>query len=119
MEKNIILSSKLIRNEYRTFEPSADDKFIAESLEQICQQTYRIKKGIIKAAMSAKQPVEWLRKYYSAIIEKEISTKQTLLLLEAQLAFVLSMWPADINILMRTAFLGWFGYSLWKCKKNF
>lgn len=61
-------------------------------------------------------PLEWLRKYYSSILEKEISMKQTLLLIETQAAFAASIIPADINLLLRAAFIGWFAYSLLRCK---
>ena len=72
MEKNIILSGNLAKQfangEYHQFEPSADVKFLIDSIRN--------------AAGKIKVPVEWLRKYYSTVLEKEISMKQTALLLE-------------------------------------
>ena len=53
MEKNIILSGNLAKQfangEYRQFEPSADVKFLIDSIRN--------------AAGKIKVPVEWLRKY--------------------------------------------------------
>lgn len=109
MEKNIILSGNLAKQfangEYRQFEPSADVKFLID--------------GIKSAAGKMKVPVEWLRKYYSTVLEKEISMKQTALLLETQFAFTLGVIPADIHFGLRACFLGWFAWCLLKCKKAF
>ena len=87
MEKNMTLSSK----GFRVYNPSVNFKTLLA-------------------------PMEWLRKYYSAILEKEVSMKQTFLLIETQIAFAASIIPADINLLLRAGFIGWFAYSLMKCK---
>lgn len=71
-----------------------------------------------KTADAIKQPIEWLRKYYSIILEKEISMKQTALLLETQLAFAMAIMPADMHLLLRAASLGWFCLCLKRCKKS-
>lgn len=109
MEKNIILSGNLAKQfangEYHQFEPSADVKFLINSIRN--------------AAGKIKVPVEWLRKYYSTVLEKEISMKQTALLLETQFAFTLGVIPADIHLGFRACFLGWFAWCLLKCKKAF
>ena len=109
MEKNIILSGNLakqfVNGEYHQFEPSADVKFLID--------------GIKSAAGKMKVPVEWLRKYYSTVLEKEISMKQTLLLIATQFTFVLGILPADINLALRAAFLGSFAFCLHLCKKSF
>ena len=34
-------------------------------------------------------PMEWLRKYYSAVLEREVSSKQASYMTQAQLAFIL------------------------------
>ena len=67
MEKNIILSSNLAKQfangEYHQFEPSADVKFLIDSIRN--------------AAGKIKVPVEWLRKYYSTVLEKENEKNNT------------------------------------------
>lgn len=109
MEKNIILSGNLakqfVNREYHQFEPSADVKFLIDSIRN--------------AAGKIKVPVEWLRKYYSTVLEKEISMKQTALLLETQFAFTLGVMYPDIHLGLRACFLGWFAWCLLKCKKAF
>ena len=47
-----------------------------------------VKKGIMF-------PIVWLSQYYSAVLNKEISVKTTLQLLNAQVAFALAVFPAN------------------------
>jgi hypothetical protein len=65
----------------------------------------------------AKMPMEWLRRYYSAVLEREISLHQTFLLLQAQAAFVMAVFPVAGPLLLRAAFCGWFAYAVWQCRK--
>ncbi len=62
-------------------------------------------------------PVEWVGKYYSHILERPVSKAQTLHLLEAQAAFACSVLPMECPLLLHGAFIGWFAWSVWKCKK--
>lgn len=122
MNKSLILSSHLAsninsnmasnfsNNELSSFEPSAEWKLMESTISSLSHQTRQAVKAI-------KQPIEWLRKYYSVVLEKEISMKQTRILLETQLAFVLSIFPADIHLLLRVGSLVWFCNCLYKCKK--
>ena len=97
MEKNIAWGS------------SADINFITKSINNCIKSLQN----------SMKQPIEWLQTYYSIIMEKEVSMKQTRLLLLTQFAFVMGIIPADINLALRAAFLAGFGYCLHLCKKSF
>lgn len=63
------------------------------------------------------KPVEWLRKYYSHVLEKPISRKQTWLMIEAQVAFVLSVLPMDSPLWLRAVCMGWLAWSVRKCKR--
>ena len=62
-------------------------------------------------------PVEWLGRYYSYVLGKPISRSQTSRLVEAQVAFALCALPTECPLLLRAAFLGWFAWGVWKCKK--
>ena len=57
-------------------------------------------------------PVEWLRNYYSSVLEREVSSKQ------AQLALILTIFPIVSSLLLQGVFLIWFVFSLYKCKKG-
>lgn len=63
-------------------------------------------------------PVEWLRKYYSAVCEKELTFSQTLLLLNAQAAFIATAMPLDMHLLIRIACCAWLVISLLKCEEK-
>lgn len=65
-----------------------------------------------------KAPVEWLRQYYSHVIGREISMGQVLLLLNTQVALiaVASMWSCPL--LVQALATGWFGGSVWACKRS-
>lgn len=62
------------------------------------------------------KPMEWLRKYYSAVCEREIDARQTRLLLEAQVAFLLSVTVWGVSLLVHVALLAWFVYAVVRCK---
>lgn len=63
-----------------------------------------------------KMPFEWLRRYYSSVLEREVSYKQMWQLLNAQLAFVMAVFPADGPITVRLICCAWFVYALRACR---
>lgn len=118
MEKNITLGT------------SADINFVVNSISNGSKSVIDGSKNLISCIKnlissiksllkSCKQPIEWLQSYYSIIMEKEVSMKQTLLLIATQFTFVLGILPADINLALRAAFLGSFAFCLHLCKKSF
>ena len=121
MNKNLILSgnyasnftantSRFVSNEYTSYEPNSELELLENTISSLTQK-------LSKTVDAIKQPIEWLRKYYSVVLEKEISMKQTRILLETQLAFVMAFFPADIHLLLRAGSLVWFCNCLYKCKK--
>lgn len=118
MEKNITLGT------------SADINFVVNSISNGSKSVIDGSKNLINCIknlissiksllQSCKQPIEWLQSYYSIIMEKEVSMKQTLLLIATQFTFVLGILPADINLALRAVFLGSFAFCLHLCKKSF
>ncbi|MBQ7422208.1 MAG: hypothetical protein IJV27_08715 [Prevotella sp.] len=65
----------------------------------------------------AKTPLEPIRSYFSACLERELDTHQTLLILQAQLAFVLAAFPTDCSLLLRGTFALWFYWTVRKCEQ--
>ncbi len=96
-------------------EANDDIQFITESIESMIEG---IKRALELPAKLAQQPIEWMRKYFSSVLEREISTKQTWLLLETQAALIMGILPADMHIGLRALFLGWFALCLLKCKER-
>lgn len=64
-------------------------------------------------------PIEWLRQYYSHVLEREVSTRQTWLLINAQTAFVFAAFPVNGPFLLRVACCAWFAHAVWRCRKAF
>lgn len=71
-----------------------------------------------KVVSGAKAPIEWLRNYYSTVCEKELTFRQTMLLINAQFAFLVTAFPTNIPIIVRIACCAWLVYSLKTCKKE-
>jgi hypothetical protein len=53
------------------------------------------------------------------VLERKVSTKQTLLLLNAQAAFVITAFPVEAPFVVRLICLSWFVKALFACKKSF
>lgn len=55
--------------------------------------------------------------FYSKQLERNINRRQTLALLEAQLAFFLGIMPIDMPMILRIAFTVWTVVAVKKCKR--
>ena len=55
--------------------------------------------------------------FYSKQLERNINRRQTLALLEAQLAFFLGIMPIDMPMGLRIAFTVWTVVAVKKCKR--
>lgn len=63
-------------------------------------------------------PLQWLRHYYSRVLEKEVNLKQTRLLLECQLAFMMGAFPAESPLGIRLLCIVWLLNALYRCKRS-
>ncbi len=70
-----------------------------------------------RVARAALAPLEWLRKYYSSVCEKQLTLRQTGSLIGAQLAFIATVFPVDAPWLARLGCGAWLVASLLRCKK--
>lgn len=64
-------------------------------------------------------PIELLQRYYAKVMEREVSLRQTLLLLNAQLAFALTVFPVEAPFAARVVCCLWLLNALWKCRQAF
>ncbi len=114
MEKNFALTSNCTASELngknvtRVFEPGEDIKLVVEGIRRMCAWP----------SLLMRMPVEWMRRYFSSVLEREVTIKQTRLILETQAALVMTVFPADIHIGLRALCLGWFVWCLLKCKEH-
>ena len=63
-------------------------------------------------------PVEWLRTYYSNVLERQLTVRQTWLLINAQLAFAAAFFPVDAPWFVRIVCLAWVVSALLKCREG-
>jgi len=63
-------------------------------------------------------PIVWLSQYYSAVLNKEISVKTTLQLLNAQVAFALAVFPTNAPFILRVVCTAWFATAISGCKRS-
>lgn len=68
------------------------------------------------AKKAAAYPVEWLRQYYSGVLHKEISTRRTLRLVHAQLAFAMAVFPTYDSLLVHVAAALWLVWAAARCR---
>ena len=63
-----------------------------------------------------RMPVEQLRLFYEKMLERKISMRQTILLLNAQTAFFMTFMPVESPWILRLGCIGWLASALLKCK---
>lgn len=63
-------------------------------------------------------PIALLQRYYSSVLDKEISGHQTRLLLKVQCAFVLAGFPMESPFLLRIVCVAWFVQALLACRRS-
>lgn len=69
-------------------------------------------RSIKKAAV---RPFELMRRYYSHVLERQVTMRQTLHLTNAQFAFFAAFLPADAPVLLRIVCIAWFALAARNC----
>ena len=64
------------------------------------------------------RPIEWLCSYYSDVLERKLTIRQTWLLINAQLAFGAAFFPVEAPWVVRIGCLVWVVSALLKCKRE-
>ena len=64
------------------------------------------------------RPIEWLCSYYSDVLERKLTMRQTWLLINAQLAFGAAFFPMEAPWVVRIGCLVWVVSALLKCKRE-
>lgn len=60
-----------------------------------------------------------LSRYYGSVLERPVSNRQTLLLLNAQAAAFMAIFPTACPTLLRIGCIAWFVSALLKCRQAF
>ena len=64
------------------------------------------------------RPIEWLCCYYSDVLDRKLTMRQTWLLINAQLAFGAAFFPVEAPWVVRIGCLVWVISALLKCKRE-
>ena len=64
------------------------------------------------------RPIEWLCSYYSDVLDRKLTMRQTWLLINAQLAFGAAFFPVEAPLVVRIGCLVWGVSALLKCKRE-
>ena len=64
------------------------------------------------------RPIEWLCSYYSDVLDRKLTMRQTWLLVNAQLAFGAAFFPMEAPWVVRIGCLVWVVSALLKCKRG-
>ena len=67
----------------------------------------KITEMVKKAANTVKTPLRMLRKYYSSVLGRNVSRAEARAITEAQIAFFITVMPADLPIIIRLAACAW------------
>ena len=78
---------------------------------------YGVGETLKRVAGVAYGMVEMLRRYYSHVLERDVSIAQMRTLLEAQTAFFGCIMPADFHLMLRLVFGAWLLVALRKCRR--
>lgn len=74
--------------------------------------------NIAAIASIVKSPVELLRKYFSTCIGHEISIRRTWLIIQAQVAFFVTVFTSECPLALRAIFAVWFLVSVVRCSND-
>lgn len=64
------------------------------------------------------RPIEWLCSYYSNVLDRKLTMRQTWLLVNAQLSFGAAFFPVEAPWVVRIGCLVWVVSALQKCKRG-
>ena len=93
MEKNMVLETSF-----------SDNKFTTETMKYIINKV--------------NAPMRIVCRYYSQVLEKNVSVRQGWLLTEAQTTFLAGVLPMEMPFAVRALMFEWFVVAVKKCKKR-
>ena len=88
------------------------------NLKTVCLNNYANKVSLNSGMKEICRPIEWLCSYYSDVLERKLTMRQTWLLINAQLAFGAAFFPVEAPWVVRIGCLVWVVSALLKCKRE-
>ena len=95
----------------------SEKKICLDSEKEICLNS--MKEVYLNSCMKKVcRPIEWLCSYYSDVLDRKLTMRQTWLLINAQLAFGAAFFPVEAPWVVRIGCLVWVVSALLKCKRG-
>ena len=88
------------------------------NLKTVCFNSYANKVSLNSGMKKICRPIEWLCSYYSDVLDRKLTMRQTWLLINAQLAFGAAFFPVESPWVVRIGCLVWVVSALLKCKRG-
>lgn len=88
------------------------------NLKTVCLNSYAKKVCLNSGMKKICRPIEWLCSYYSDVLDRKLTMRQTWLLINAQLAFGAAFFPVESPWVVRIGCLVWVVSALLKCKRG-
>ena len=88
------------------------------NLKTVCFNSYAKKVRLNSCMKKVCRPIEWLCSYYSDVLDRKLTMRQTWLLINAQLAFGAAFFPVEAPWVVRIGCLVWVVSALLKCKRG-
>ncbi len=86
--------------------------------KEVSLNSYAKKVSLNSYAKEVCRPIEWLCSYYSNVLDRKLTMRQTWLLVNAQLAFGAAFLPVEAPWVVRIGCLVWVVSALLKCKRG-
>ena len=94
----------------------SEKKICLDSEKKICLDSE--KEICLNSMKKVYRPIEWLCSYYSDVLDRKLTMRQTWLLVNAQLAFGAAFFPVEAPWVVRIGCLVWVVSALLKCKRG-
>lgn len=92
--------------------------YLWNNLKTVCFNSYAKKVRLNSCMKKVCRPIEWLCSYYSDVLDRKLTMRQTWLLINAQLAFGAAFFPVEAPWVVRIGCLVWVVSALLKCKRE-
>lgn len=94
------------------------EESLNSEMKEASLNSYAKKVSLNSCMKKVCRPIEWLCSYYSDVLDRKLTMRQTWLLINAQLAFGAAFFPVEAPWVVRIGSLVWVVSALLKCKRE-
>lgn len=115
MEKQMVLTTGIYKNVVVKSSNMQKSSLLSKTLGNLI---IRATKSIKKHVINIPSPCSIMSHYYSKVLERDINIRQANAITEAQVAFLMFIFPADYSLILRACVGVWVFFALKKCKER-